>query len=71
MAIILDDNTDIDTFFGGNSGANSPAAKNREPSEKPREQELPSVDQKAARAPGRFHILDGTSRYSAPAARAG
>ncbi|MRN67953.1 PLxRFG domain-containing protein [Brucella sp. 10RB9213] len=49
MAIILDDNTDIDSFFGGNSGANSPAAKNREPSEKQREQELPSLDQKAPR----------------------
>ncbi|WPM83133.1 PLxRFG domain-containing protein (plasmid) [Brucella pseudintermedia] len=61
MAIILDDNTDIDTFFGGNSGANSPAAKNREPSEKPREQELPSVDQKAARPP-----VDSTSSLELP-----
>ncbi|MBJ6722450.1 PLxRFG domain-containing protein [Bacillus sp. PR5] len=51
MAIILDDNTDIDSFFGGNSGANSPAAKNREPSEKPREQEMPALDQKAPRQP--------------------
>ncbi|WP_139309330.1 MULTISPECIES: hypothetical protein [Brucella] len=64
MAIILDDNTDIDTFFGGNSGANSRAAKNREPSEKPREQELPSVGQKAARPP-----VDSTSSREFPASR--
>lgn len=51
MAIILDDNTDIDTFFGGNSGANSPAAKNRETSENTGGKETPALDQKPARQP--------------------